>query len=129
MKASKSFITTFAAAGLVGAIGLAYAQHSEENPTYTDAEWNPVQQVVEETQPAQASDVLPVQSVDAQQPTTSEPVPSNSGMSDSQIQAQQAPAPTPTYDSTATPATSATPAPSSDNNAPLTERAPRADRN
>jgi hypothetical protein len=46
MKASKSLVTTVAAAGLVSAIGLAYAQHSDENPTYTDAELNPVQQVV-----------------------------------------------------------------------------------
>ncbi|MDC6167515.1 hypothetical protein [Paucibacter sp. XJ19-41] len=93
MKVSKTLTTISAAAALVGAIGLAYAQTSEQTPASTNSQTLP-------TQPAAGT----------QQPSTQTPPVDNS-----------TPAPmstSPAYNSG-----------TSNDNAPLTERAPRADRN
>lgn len=117
MKASKTVTSIFAAATLVGAIGLAYAQASD---SLQPAE--PMQE--QQLQPS--TDIAPVA------PTDSSPAaPADSGtapqaQTQEQTQAQAQPQSQPqTYNS---PSTANAPVP--DNSAPLiTERSPRADRN
>ncbi len=104
MKVSKTLTTISAAAALVGAIGLAFAQTSEQTPSTTNS---------------QTPSTLP-----ADQPTQ------GTGMTQPAAGTQQPSTQTPPVDNSTPAPMSSSPADSNSNdNATLTERAPRADRN
>nr|WP_316644211.1 hypothetical protein [uncultured Roseateles sp.] len=99
MKASKTVTTIFAAATLVGAISLAYAQASD---------------TMQPAEPVQEQQVQPSTDIAPAAPTDSSPAP-------------QAPTQAQTYDNN-TPATVNAPVPDNSAPL-ITERTPRADRN
>lgn len=106
MKVSKTLTTISAAAALVGAIGLAYAQTSEQTPSSTNSQTPSTLPADQQTQ----GTGMTQPAAGTQQPSTQTPPVDNS-----------TPAPmntSPAYNSG-----------TSNDNAPLTERAPRADRN
>lgn len=124
MKASKTLTTTLAAAALVGAIGLAYAQ-SAEAPAGTTG-----MPLAEQVQPQMQATDPAVTPADMQAPQATDAQPATAPQPAAAPQPSQAmptePAATP-IDATPTPATTQSyePSPASG----LTERAPRADRN